>query len=129
MNVTLEVGAVTETVEVSGAAEVVQTSTSGNYGNVLTEKILRDMPIVGTRRDESALACAAAARHRRRREHGRRLSRPWGARPGVEFTLDGIDNNDPSAGGSNFAPTRTNPDSLSELRVVTSNPHRGRGTE
>jgi hypothetical protein len=40
----------------------------------------------------------------------------------VNFTLDGIDNNDPSAGGSNFAPTRTNPDSLSEFRVVTSNP-------
>ena len=38
---------VTETVEVVGAAEAVQTSTSGNYGNVLTEKIIKDMPIVG----------------------------------------------------------------------------------
>ena len=47
--------------------------------------------------------------------HGAR-DRAW------NFTLDGIDNNDPSAGGSNFSPTRTNPDALSELRVVTSNP-------
>ena len=47
--------------------------------------------------------------------HGAR-DRAW------NFTLDGIDNNDPSAGGSNFSPTRTNPDSLSEFRVVTSNP-------
>ena len=28
----------------------------------------------------------------------------------------------PFTGGSNFAPLRTNPDSLSEFRVITSNP-------
>jgi hypothetical protein len=38
------------------------------------------------------------------------------------FTLDGIDNNDTSAGGSNFSPTRANPDSIAEYRVITSNP-------
>jgi hypothetical protein len=122
VNVTLEVGSVTDTIEVSGAADVVQTSTSGNYGNVLTEKILRDMPIVGTRgRNPLSLvllqpgtadgANTGGGYH----VHGAR-DRAW------NFTLDGIDNNDPSAGGSNFAPTRTNPDALSELRVVTSNP-------
>jgi len=122
VNATLEVGAVTETVEVSGAAEVVQTSTSGNYGNVLTEQLIRDLPIVGTRgRNPLNLvmlqpgtfdgANTGGGFH----VHGAR-DRAW------NFTLDGIDNNDPSAGGSNFAPTRTNPDSLSEFRVVTSNP-------
>jgi hypothetical protein len=122
VNVTLEVGAITETVEVSGASEVVQTSTSGNYGNVLTEKVITDLPIVGTRgRNPLNLvmlqpgtfdgANTGGGYH----VHGAR-DRAW------NFTLDGIDNNDPSAGGSNFAPTRTNPDSLSEFRVVTSNP-------
>jgi hypothetical protein len=122
VNATLEVGSVSDTIEVSGAADVVQTSTSGNYGNVLTEKILRDMPIVGTRgRNPLTLvllqpgtadgANTGGGYH----VHGAR-DRAW------NFTLDGIDNNDPSSGGSNFAPTRTNPDSLSELRVVTSNP-------
>jgi hypothetical protein len=122
VNVTLEVGAVTETVEVSGASEVVQTSTSGNYGNILTDKIIQDLPIVGTRgRNPLNLvmlqpgtfdgANTGGGFH----VHGAR-DRAW------NFTLDGIDNNDPSAGGSNFAPTRTNPDSLSEFRVVTSNP-------
>jgi hypothetical protein len=122
VNVTLEVGAVTETVEVSGASEVVQTSTSGNYGNVLTDKVITDLPIVGTRgRNPLNLvmlqpgtfdgANTGGGFH----VHGAR-DRAW------NFTLDGIDNNDPSAGGSNFAPTRTNPDSLSEFRVVTSNP-------
>jgi hypothetical protein len=122
VNVTLEIGAVTETVEVSGASEMVQTSTSGNYGNVLTDKIIADLPIVGTRgRNPLNLvmlqpgtfdgANTGGGYH----VHGAR-DRAW------NFTLDGIDNNDPSAGGSNFAPTRTNPDSLSEFRVVTSNP-------
>jgi hypothetical protein len=122
VNATLEVGQLTETVEVSGGAEVVQTSTSGNYGNVLTEKVIQDLPIVGTRgRNPLNLvmlqpgtfdgANTGGGFH----VHGAR-DRAW------NFTLDGIDNNDPSAGGSNFAPTRTNPDSLSEFRVVTSNP-------
>ena len=38
------------------------------------------------------------------------------------ITLDGIDNNESSSGGSDFAPLRTNPDSLEEFRVITSNP-------
>jgi hypothetical protein len=37
------------------------------------------------------------------------------------FTLDGIDNNESSAGGSNFAPLRTNPDAISEFKVLTGN--------
>ena len=37
------------------------------------------------------------------------------------YTLDGIDVNETSAGGGNFSPLRTNPDMLSEFRVVTSN--------
>jgi hypothetical protein len=37
------------------------------------------------------------------------------------YTLDGIDINESSAGGSEFSPIRTNPDSLQELRVITSN--------
>src|SRR5439155_13098064 len=37
------------------------------------------------------------------------------------YTLDGIDHNESSAGGSYFAPLRTNPDSLAEFRVLTGN--------
>ncbi len=122
VNVTLEVGAVTESVEVSGASEIVQTSTSGNYGNILTEKTITDLPIVGTRgRNPLDLVLLQPGTFSGSNTgggyhvHGAR-DRAW------NFTLDGIDNNDPSAGGSNFAPTRTNPDSVGEFRVVTSNP-------
>src|SRR5690606_4384446 len=37
------------------------------------------------------------------------------------FTLDGIDINESTAGGSNFTPLRANPDSIRELQIVTSN--------
>jgi hypothetical protein len=122
VNATVDVGQVTETVEVVGAAEAVQTSTSGNYGNVLTEKAIKDLPLVGTRgRNPLNLVLLQPGTFDGSNTgggyhvHGAR-DRAW------NFTLDGIDNNDPSAGGSNFSPTRTNPDSLSEFRVVTSNP-------
>ena len=123
INVKLEVGAVSDKVEVSGSAELVQTSTSANLGNVIEEKTIKDLPIVGTRGrnplglvdlqpgviDTQAISGGAVV------VFGSR-DRAW------NFTLDGIDNNESSSGGSDFAPLRTNPDSLEEFRVITSNP-------
>jgi hypothetical protein len=60
------------------------------------------------------------AGRRLRCEHRRRNARD-GARSGWNYTLDGIDSNETSAGGSNFSPLRTNPDSISEFRVLTGN--------
>jgi hypothetical protein len=123
VNVKLEVGAITDKVEVSGSAEVVQTSTSGNVGNLIQQQTIMDLPIVGTRGrnplslidlqpgviDTQAITGGAVI------VFGSR-DRAW------NITLDGIDNNESSTGGSNFAPLRTNPDSISEFRVITSNP-------
>src|SRR6266567_1636648 len=92
VNVTLEVGSVEETVQVVGAAEQVQTSSSGNFGQTVEQRSLETLPIVGSR----------------------------GRNP-FNFTLDGIDINETSAGGSNFTPLRPNPDMLSEFQVLTSN--------
>lgn len=121
VNVTLEVGTVTEVVEVSGSAEIVQTSTSGNFGNLFTEQLIRDLPIVGARgrnpldlvtRQPGVVSGAntGGGVH----VNGAR-DRAW------NFTIDGIDANETSAGGSNFAPIRMNPDVLSEFRVLTGN--------
>jgi hypothetical protein len=123
VNIALVVGAVTDVVEVSGAAEAVQTSSSANLGNVIEEKTIKDLPIVGSRGrnpvglvdlqpgviDTQAISGGAVV------VFGSR-DRAW------NFTLDGIDNNESSSGGSDFAPLRTNPDSLAEFRVITSNP-------
>ena len=108
-------------VTVDAAAEIVQTSSSGNFGNTVEQRTLVTLPIVGNR--------------------GRNPLEFINFQPGVtvgsntgggihvhgardrsfNFTLDGIDVNDPSAGGSNFTPLRPNPDSLTEFQVVTSN--------
>ena len=121
VNITLEVGQVTETVEVAGTYETVQTSTSGNFGNVFAGDVIRDLPIVGTRgrnpldlvlRQPGVVTGAntGGGTH----VHGAR-DRAW------NFTIDGIDSNETSAGGSNFSPIRTNPDSLAEFKVLTGN--------
>lgn len=121
VNFTLEVGGLSETVQIASSAETVQTSSSGNIGNTVEQRTLVTLPIVGNR--------------------GRNPLEFINFQPGVvtgantgggihvhgsrdrafNFTLDGIDINETSAGGSNFTPIRTNPDSLMEFQVVTSN--------
>jgi hypothetical protein len=121
VNATLEVGDVTATVSVEGTAEQVQTSTSGNVGSTIEQRSLEALPIVGLR--------------------GRNPLDLLNFQPGVvsgantgggvhvngsrdrafNFTLDGIDINESTAGGSNFTPLRPNPDSIQELQIITSN--------
>src|ERR1041384_590879 len=121
INATLEAGGMAETVTVQAGAEQVQTSTSGNIGSTIDQHTLEALPIVGTR--------------------GRNPLELLNFQPGVvfggntggavnvngsrdrafNFTLDGIDINESTAGGSNFTPLRHNPDSVQEFQVVTSN--------
>lgn len=121
LDIALEVGAITEVVTVEGTVEQVQTSTSGNVGSVIEQRTLESLPIVGAR--------------------GRNPFDLLNYQPGVvvgsntgggihvhgsrdrafNFTLDGIDINESTAGGSNFTPLRANPDSIQELQIVTSN--------
>ncbi len=121
IDVVLEAGNIDETVTIQGSAELVQTSTSGNFGNTVEERPLEALPIVGTR--------------------GRNPLSFINFQPGVvvgsntgggvhvhgardrafNFTLDGIDINDTSAGGSNFTPLRPNPDSITQFQVITGN--------
>lgn len=121
VNVALEAGDVSATVTVSGTAEQVQTSTSGNIGSTVEQRTLESLPIVGLR--------------------GRNPLDLLNFQPGVvfggntggavnvngsrdrafNFTLDGIDINESTSGGSNFTPLRPNPDSVQEFQIVTSN--------
>jgi hypothetical protein len=121
VNAKLEVGGMAETVEVTGTAQAVQLSTSGNVGTVVQEREIQDLPIVGARgRNPLDLlnvqpgVVSGANTGGGVHVHGAR-DRSW------NFTLDGIDTNESSAGGSNFTPLRPNPDSLTEFRVITAN--------
>lgn len=120
VNVTLEAGDVSVVIDVEGTAEQVQTSSSGNFGSTIEQRTLESLPIVGTR--------------------GRNPLELLNYQPGVvngantgggvhvngsrdrsfNFTLDGVDINESSAGGSNFTPLRPNPDSVQEVQLVTS---------
>jgi hypothetical protein len=127
IDVALEVGGISDVVTVVGTAEQVQTSSSGNLGNTVEQRSLEALPIVG--------------------ERGRNPLQFVSLQPGVigngragtggntggnvhvhgsrdrafNFTLDGIDINESSAGGSNFTPLKPNPDSIEQFQVVTSN--------
>ena len=123
VNAKLEVGAMADAVEVSGSAELVQTSTSGNFGSLVEQRVLMDLPIVGTR-DRSPMDLVYTQPGVVLTDgnmagggiyvHGAR-DRSW------NYTLDGIDNNESSYGGSNTTPAQTNPDSLAEFQVITGN--------
>ncbi|MBL8190319.1 MAG: carboxypeptidase regulatory-like domain-containing protein [Acidobacteria bacterium] len=119
INVAMQVGDVSASVTVEAAADVVQTGTSGNIGSTINQKTLESLPIVGLRgRNPLDLlnfqpgfvngANTGGGNH----VHGSRDR-------AFNYTLDGIDVNETSAGGSNFTPLRMNPDSLQEFQLVT----------
>jgi hypothetical protein len=121
INVKLELGALTDRVEVSGSAETVQTSSSGNLGNLVSQTAVTDLPIVGSRgRNPLDLVLmqpgvvSGSTTGGGIDVNGAR-DRSW------NYTLDGIDINDSSQGGSNTTSFRPNPDMLDEFRVLTGN--------
>ncbi|MDQ3219647.1 MAG: Plug and carboxypeptidase regulatory-like domain-containing protein, partial [Acidobacteriota bacterium] len=121
VNASLQVGAIEEVVTVEGAAEQVQTSTSGNVGTTIDQRVLEAAPIIGLRgRNPLDLlnnvpgVVSGANTGGGVHVHGSRDR-------AFNFTLDGIDINESTTGGSNFTPIRPNPDSIQEFQIVTSN--------
>ena len=124
VNIELEVGGAQESVEVVGSFERVQTSTSGNLGGLIDNKTLVDLPLglesgTGGRNPLIFVRLQPGVNTGANTGGGSHVN---GARDrAFNYTLDGIDINESSAGGSEFSPIRTNPDSLQEFRVITSN--------
>lgn len=122
VNASLQLGTVTDAVEVSGAADQVQTSQSGNIGPLVNERTMKEMPIVATRRRDptSILTYVPGMNSGSNTGSGGHMNgardRSW------NFTLDGVDMNETSAGGGvGNNPIRVNPDSVAEMKIVTSN--------
>lgn len=121
INAVLTPGGLTESVEVRAAGQILQTGTSGNLGTTFDQRTLESLPILGGRgRNPLDLVLtqpgvvSGANTGGGVHVNGAR-DRSW------NFTLDGIDTNETSAGGSNFSPLRTNPDALAEFKVLTGN--------
>jgi Carboxypeptidase regulatory-like domain/TonB-dependent Receptor Plug Domain len=121
VNAALAAGGLEESVEVRATSQLVQTSTSGNLGTTFDQRTIESLPILGGRgRNPLDLVLtqpgvvSGANTGGGVHVNGAR-DRSW------NFTLDGIDTNESSAGGSNFSPLRTNPDALAEFKVLTGN--------
>lgn len=121
INAALEVGDVSAVVSVEATVEAVTTATSGNVGTTLETAQIEALPIVGARgRNPFDLlnyqpgVVAGANTGGTVHVHGSRDR-------AFNFTLDGIDINESTAGGSNFTPLRPNPDSIREVQIITSN--------
>lgn len=120
----MEVGSMETVLEVAETYERVQTSTSGNFGALVDNKTLTDLPLglesgTGGRNPLIFVRLQPGVATGANTGGGSHVN---GARDrAFNYTLDGIDTNESSAGGSEFSPLRTNPDSLQEFRVITSN--------
>ena len=130
--VTLGVGSAEQSVVVKGGYDLVQTESSGNFGNVIDNQTLTQLPIVGARgRNPLALVTlvpgvivnGAESTGGGVNVNGSR-DRAW------NYVLDGVDVNESSSGGGNSSPAHLNPDMLAEFRVITSNftPEYGRNS-
>jgi hypothetical protein len=124
VNVDLTVGQAQEVMEVTASYERVQTSTSGNFGATVDNKTLVELPL-GLDASSGGRNPLTFVRLQPGVSVGGNtggVSHVNGARDrAFNYTLDGIDINESSAGGAEFSPLRTNPDSLQEFRVITSN--------
>jgi Carboxypeptidase regulatory-like domain/TonB-dependent Receptor Plug Domain len=127
IDVTLDLGGISDIVTVTSTAELVQTSSSGNFGNTVEQRSLEALPIVGDRGRNPLqfVSLQPGVIGNGRAGTGGNTGgnvHVHGARDrAFNFTLDGIDINESSAGGSNFTPLRPNPDSIEQFQVVTGN--------
>ncbi len=123
VNFTLEVGAIAEEVVVTGRAELLQTQ-SANIGNVIDERQVRDLPLLGRRYSELAYltpgVVQAPAGITSRGEdtffNANGNYATWN-----NYTLDGADNNSFSTNLQERSPQVVQPpvDALQEFKVQT----------
>ena len=125
VNVTLEIGAVAETVEVTGEAPLVESTTS-TVGSLVDERTIRDLPLNGRSYDQLALLQAGVT------AYGGGTGVGFGYGTGVRFSvaggrsytnsylLDGSDINDASNGApGGAAGTNLGVDAIREFKILT----------
>jgi hypothetical protein len=121
-NATLEVGQVTQTVEVQASAAETLNTTDASVGNVLDARTLRDLPSL-IRETPAALLGLQAGVVANSGGSANQAGAVTGSRTDQgNVTIDGIDVND-QAGGFSFATVGNAPiDSVQEFRATTANP-------
>ena len=121
----LQAGGNSETVTIEGGFDVIQTESSGNFGAIIDNVTLTELPIVGTRgRNPLGLTqfIPGVVQNNSANAPGGDIVVNGSRDRAFNYVLDGIDDNETSSGGSNTSPSHQNPDMLSEFRVITANP-------
>lgn len=121
LDITLEIGSVTETVTVTGVSSILNT-TDASMGNVITGTQVRALPLearnpiglLSLQPGAMFVPNAGAADPRNGAVSGARADQS-------NVTLDGVDVNDPQFGTAYSSAVRVTLDSLQEFRVSTSN--------
>jgi hypothetical protein len=125
VDIILQIGAVTQSVEVSGVAQVLQTDSSEHGQVINTQQIVElplngrnfsDLALLATNVHRSPLATAATPREGAFNANGLRSTYN-------NFLLDGLDNNAYSTSNQGFSNqvATPSPDAIVEFSVVTSN--------
>ena len=128
VNMSLEVGGITETVSIAAEAEVLQTS-SAAIGNVVERKAIVDLPLNG--RNPLALITLEPGVVQRSAGAAGSGIHVNGARDrSVNVTVDGIEANESSVPNPISNLYRLNPDNVQEYKVTTNNatPEEGRNS-
>ncbi len=121
VDVTLEVGQITETIEVQAAAPLLETS-RGSAGTVMENQLIQELPLNG--RDYLQLARISAGVTA---PAGSNTGDPQGLSVGgsqatqINFMIDGIDNNNQSVASQGGQKENLKPsiDAIQEFKVVT----------
>ncbi len=125
VDITLQIGTASQSIEVKGAAESLETDTS-EHGQVINSRQIVDLPLNGrnfsdlallsTNVHRSPLATAVPPREGAFNANGMRSTYN-------NFLLDGLDNNAYSTSNQGFSNqvAQPSPDSIAEFQVITSN--------
>ena len=125
INLKLEVGTASETVEVAGEAPVINT-TDASVGNAFNETQVKSLPMEGRNVPDLLSLQAGVSYIGNRTDIDRTVDTRSGAVNGARsdqsnITLDGVDVNDNAAGDAFTSVLPITPDSVQEFRVTTSN--------
>ncbi len=124
LDVTMQVGAITESVSVVGEAPVLQTETT-QVGSVVTTHIIENTPLI-TRNPVALTLLTAGVTTPDPASFNNGMRSTGGGRPYVNgnreesnnFLLDGVDNNFTS---DNLVSYQPNPDAIEEFKLITNN--------
>jgi hypothetical protein len=131
LNFTLQVGALTQGIEVAVTVDTLLTSTSASVGNVLTDSVVRDLPLAS--RNVLDLVATTPGVVTTTNAFGGAVQN-FGGTPfsQVNTTRDGLVTNDGRYNNSNgaYSAVYTSPDMVEEIRITANNidPALGRGS-